>query len=169
MYRYEPTAEMDLAVAGMWSRMKQDGDLDKLFTKDGQSLSDLYSLFKGTNRGLFFEADEQYGIWFGMWFEQIMGVAFLGVWVAKPCRNTHRALKAVLTVYEHSLRYFPAILGVTKQEGLLDAHVSLGYTVMGEVPGMWDGQRAWLLMLTRAGFLSANRKRLARLRLEIGE
>lgn len=168
MYRYESGQDMDLAVAGMWSRMKQDGDLDRLFTKDSQALSDLYRFLQGPSKGMLFEADATYGIWLAMWFEQVMGIAYCGLWIAKPCRATPRALAGMLRIYEHALRWFPAILGVTKQQILLRPHQRLGYQVLGEIPGIWDGERAWLVMLTRPWFLAANRKRLAHFRIEPG-
>lgn len=169
MYRYEPGPDMDLAVAGMWSRMRADGDLDTLFPKDSQGLASLYDLIRGPSRGLLFEADATEGIWLAMWFEQVMGVAFSGLWIARPRRATRPALRSLLITYEQALRWFPAILGVTKQEDLLRPHRRLGYQVLGQIPGIWDGGPAWLVMLTRSGFAAANCKRLARLRLETGE
>lgn len=162
MYRYEMSADMDLAVVGMWCRMQRDGDLDRIFLKDSQTVSEMFRLIQGANKGMLFEATAEDGIWLAMWFEQVMGVAYAGLWVAKPYRPTLRGLRAVITIYEQALRWFPAILGVTKQEALLEPHRRLGYEILGEIPGIWDGERAWLVMLTREGFARANARRLAR-------
>ena len=163
--RYEAGPDMDLAVAGMWSRIKAEGDLETIFPRDGQGLSDMYRLLTGPNKGMFFEADSVLGIWVAIWYEQVMGVLYIGVWVARDRRH-RRALKTILHIFEIALKSFPAMLAVTKQRSIVHLFGRLGGEMLGEVPGMWDGEPAYLLMVTRQGFLAANADRLAALRLE---
>ena len=161
--RYEPGVEMDLAAAGAWSRIKQEGDLDRIFPQGSQALSDFFRLLSGPNKGMFFEADGT-GIWLAVWYEQVLGTLYIGVWVARG-RRSRRALRTILTIFENALRAFPAMLAVTKQRAIVHILGRLGGEVLGEVPGMWgEGQAAWLLMMTREGFAAANADRLAALR-----
>lgn len=162
IFRYEPSIEMDLAVAGMWTRMHRDGDLADLFTRDSQSLEGIFRIVRPPGRGLLFCADER-GVWFAMWLEQTMGAAFLGMWVAKDRRQRRETLDVMVRAYDLVLSVFPAILGVTKQPRLLRGHERLGYRVLAQVPGLWDGEDAWLVMLTREAFAAA-KGRLGRIR-----
>ena len=152
MIRYEPGRDADLAVAAWWVKMERDGDLPALFAADYQTLGALYKLIRPPNAALF-EVDAT-GIWLAMWFEQVMGTLFAGVWIARERRHTRPALRALLHGYGQALALVPAIMGVTKQERLLAPHRRLGYQVLGEVPGLWDGERAWIVMLTRPALAS---------------
>lgn len=148
MFKYEPNRDADLAVANLWTKMERDGDLPGLFCRSHQTLSGLLRIFHEPN-GVLMEADEAHGVWFAMWFEQLMGTVFVGLWVAREMRQTRRALHAILDGYGNALAIYPALMGVTKQERLLAPHVRLGYSVVAKVPGLWDGEPAWLVMLTR--------------------
>ena len=44
------------------------------------------------------------------------------------------------------------ILGITKQEDLLDLHRKLGYVIMGPVPNLFDDDEAWIMYLTQESF-----------------
>jgi hypothetical protein len=55
---------------------------------------------------------------------------------------------------------FPVLIGVTKQANLLPIHRKVGYTVLGPVPHLFDGQEATIMYLTRRAF----RETLRRLR-----
>lgn len=150
MQKYRGTAAEDLGVAAWWVRMERDGDLPVLFCQSHQTLGALYGLIREPN-GMIYEADSR-GIWFAMWFEQVMGTVFAGAWCAREKRHTRAGLFAFVEAYYQALAVTPTVMGVTKQERLLAPHRRLGYTVLAEVPGLWDGERAWLVMLTREGF-----------------
>ncbi len=158
MYRYDPGPDHDLAVAGMWCRMQRDGDLPGLFTRDSRNLASMLAMIQPP-KVMLFEADDR-GIWLAVWGEQVLNSLFTGLWIAKERRGTPGALRSLLTIHSEILRVFPTLMGVTCQPRLLAPHRRLGYNVLGEVPGMWDGNPAWLVMLTREGHEAAKRRLL---------
>jgi len=84
--------------------------------------------------------------------EPAMSGAFFGLW----CRDIRRHGKGILEATEEALDYglswYPVLMGVTKQENLLDAHRKLGYNVMGKMPAIFDGEDAWVVYITREMF-----------------
>lgn len=156
--RYSATAAEDLLIARWWARMYADGDIERLFTRDGQTLASLLRIV-GPPKLMFYAQDAE-GIWFAAWFEQLFNSLVAGLWIRRDRRTSIGGLDAWLGVLEVGLKVSPTILGITKQEELLPGHRKLGYTVLGQVPGMWDGEPAWIVMLTREAFA----KTLARYR-----
>jgi len=155
---YVSSRDTDLLLAHWWAKMERDGDLPDLFTKSGQSLSSLYRIV-GPGKTLLYGVDIG-GIWVAFWFEPMMSGVFMGAWVAREHRRTRRALDAFLQAWELALIHHTVVIGVTRQREIINEHERLGYTVLGCLPGIWDGEDAWAVMLTRPAFV----KTLARFR-----
>ena len=151
MRLYVPGHDTDALVAIWWETMAQDGDLDDLFFGASRTLSGLFRLIQPPG-AMLYEIDAK-GIWFAMWFEGMLSGAAAGAWVRTERRRTKACLDAFLAAWEQALIAFPVILGVTRQEKLLREHTRLGYTVLGEVPELWEGRSAWVVVLTRPAFV----------------
>lgn len=161
MYSYAPGVEMDLMVANLWTRMRDAGDLPRVFTPGAEGLGTLYRMVSPPN-GMLFESDGT-GVWLAMWMEQLLFTMFTGLWIAPDRRHSRETVRCLIRMYDTMLRVSPTIMGVTCQEELLKGHIRLGYHVLGHVPGMWDGETgAWVVLLSREGWAIA-RERLARL------
>ena len=148
---YQATADDDLRVAGWWYRMHQDGDLGDLYTEGNRTLASLFRLI-APPKALVYAADD-HGIAVSVWSEQILGGVFLGLWARQDYRRSRSAFYVFLDALEWHFRAFSVVIGVTKHEKLLDAHRRLGYDVVKKLPSFFDGEDAWVVMLTKDEFL----------------
>ncbi len=155
---YVASRDTDLLIAHWWAKMERDGDLPDLFIASSQSLGALYRII-GPGKTLLYGVDIS-GIWAAFWFEPMMSGVFMGAWVAREHRHTRRALDAILQAWELALIHHTVVIGITRQYEILSEHERLGYTVLGLLPGIWDGKDAWAIALTRTAFV----KTLARFR-----
>jgi len=153
---YIGSADDDILVAQWWLRMSQDGDLPALFTRDSQTIGALYRII-GRPKVLVYDRDAA-GIWFAMWAEPVLSGLFTGLWIRRGRRRSHEALALTLDTYAWYFTQVPVIFGITKQEKLLRPHRRLGYTILSRVAGLWDGDPAWIVELTRERFAETLRR-----------
>jgi hypothetical protein len=155
---YVPNRDNDLEIVRWWVRMERDGDLDKLMMEGARSVSDLFRLVQPPKAMLWLLDDE--GVWFAMWFEQCFGGAFCGAWLRQDRRGSRQGVWAFLDAWTWALTAWPVLIGVTKQPELAAIHRKVGYTTLGAIPTIFDGQEATIMYLTRSAF----RETLRRLR-----
>jgi len=151
LYKLMSDADADLRLIHWWLRMRKDGDLDLTFLSSAHTLSGFMELWK-TNE-LAYEYDDD-GMTMAFWLTRYMGTAMVGLWIRSDKRKHIPTLRSVMQAYQFVFdNGLLSIFGVTKQEDLLDEHRKLGYTVLGEVPGLWDGnQSGWIVVLTADAF-----------------
>jgi len=142
--------EEDNMILDWWTELVTTGELDKIFSKSCYSLGGFFKLFQRPN-WLFYSAD-QHGFKFCIWAEPMFSTACVGLWVSPRHRKSRSVFRSIQLVYHTLFTMFNCILGVTKQEDLLTAHVDVGYTVVGKVNGLVDDQPAWIVHLTRESF-----------------
>jgi hypothetical protein len=153
---YRRTELHDLAMIKWYSELCRTGDLEKVFTKSAHPLSRFFECF-ASPRELFFDTTKGL-ITFAMWFEPVMtGGALVGLWIAPDRRHHPSTYKLLITLYSKAFEVYPLLMGITKQEELLKPHLKLGYTCNGRLPGIWDGEDAWLLTLTKEDFTHGRR------------
>jgi len=153
LFHYKASAGEDLLVARWWARMHEDGDIERLFTRDAQTLGSLLRIIAPPKTMLYAMTGPD--IWFAAWFEPLFSSLVAGMWIRQDRRTAPGALAAWLATLEMALSVSPTVLGITKQPDLLRGHTRLGYEILGQVPGMWDGEPAWVLCLTRERFAEA--------------
>ena len=115
------------------------------------SLHSFLSTFQPPNQ-LLFKSDLKLGLWFAAWLEPALSGAFVGLWCQDKMRHTKALLETVEEALDYGLYQYPVLIGVTKQENLLDAYRRLGYNVLGKVPLIFDGEDAWIAHITRGSF-----------------
>lgn len=145
---YISTPDTDIILADLWAKMRHAGDLQRLFTKDSQSLSAFYKIMAKPTVLLWHVADPG-GVWSASWFSPCMNGCFVGTWIAPSHRKKKAGLAAILEAYHQAFQHYDVLLGISKQEKMLDEMARLGYAVLGRVPHLWDGESAWVVMLTR--------------------
>lgn len=155
---YHPNRENDLEIVRWWVRLERDGDLDRLMLEGGRTISDLFRMVAGPSKALLFAHTPEDGIWFAMWFEPCLQGAFCGAWLAKDKRGTRQGVYAFLDAWTWALVAWPVVIGVTKQPNLLPIHRKVGYTVLGAIPDLFDGQEATVMYLTRQAFRETLRR-----------
>lgn len=150
MIVYNRSTEHDLLLARWWAILCETGELRTTFAKSIESLSSFYALFHPPSVLLFFT--DANGIWLAAWFESVLSGAFMGLWSRQDKRKSRSAFRAVLSIYRQALVTWPVLIGVTKQEKLIDQHQRLGYTLLGKIPCLFDGEDAFVLVLTKQTF-----------------
>ncbi len=152
MYEHNDLAHGCL-LSQWWYELHRSGDIDKLFPKRAQTLQALFKLFESPLIAMFDMDDD--GIWFMVWLSPAVDGAFFSLWIRNDKRHTKEAYSNLRTAYEAALGAFPVLMGITIQERLLVQHEKLGYSVYGPIPDLFDGKPAWMVVLTRDSYKSA--------------
>lgn len=147
-----------MLLARWWAELHENKELLKTFSSEALPLPGFYKTFE--NAILSFEADEK-GIWFACWCVPSLSGAFFSLWIAKRKRKSKAAYRLTMKCYKEALAIWPVLMGITKQQALLEEHKKLGYEIVGRIPYVWDGDEAWLVVLTQEKF-RGNRKFSAR-------
>lgn len=168
MQVYQQTAAEDLLLLGWWGELEKIGELEQTLGEGSRTLGRFYDLLKPPHVFLY-EADDQ-GVWLAFLLSPVMRGAALSLWVAPRKRRARlEALPALELAYETAFGEVPVILGITRQERLLAAHLRWGYEVVGEVPALFDGQTAWVLYVTEPLYRAAKQRRQRRKTRGIGD
>lgn len=150
LYLYERGEEADCLIAQWWAVMKRDGDLERLFANQ-TPISRLYELSRKPSE-LLIGVDEG-GIWFGCWLEPFFDGASFSAWCRKDRRGTKAELRVFLEAANLGFGAYPLLIGITKQPQLLKLHTRLGYRLRGQIPALWGGEEAFILVWDRLDFL----------------
>lgn len=148
--RYLNTPHDDVLLAEWFRTLHSTGDWDKLFRTPQGGIGWFYTYFQRDVQLWLVENDAQNALIAAGWFEPLKnGGAFFSLWI----HPTHRPSRTTFVAYGELLDYgierTGFILGMTKQEKLLDAHRKMGYTIHGPIEGLWPGERVWLMTLNR--------------------
>lgn len=146
--QYKPGIEQDCLLTYWYVTMIATKELQLTFTE--LSLSAFLQSFQPPHHLIYAQSAGR--IWFAAWFDPVFDGALLGVWGDKSKRRTKIGLGAFETAVEYGLARWPVLVGITRQEKLLDEHRRLGYTLMGKLPKLWGGEDTWVLYLTRESF-----------------
>lgn len=159
IYGYQPHTEHDVLIAGWWKFLRDTDELHKLFPAAQQSLSNFLAAFARPVE-LAFQLNDRGELCRASWFSPSLQVgAEGGMWIHPDLRASKDSMAFVLRCLEVALDTWGVVFGVTKQPALLDAHIQLGYTVSEELPNAWDGDSAWIVILTKRAFEEARHVR----------
>lgn len=154
-HAYRGTAAEDVLLAGWWHQMEADGDLG-LFAAGSRTMSELFRLMAAPGKALLYQFDAR-GLWIAYWAEQLLGALMTGFWIRHDRRRTREAGWEFLCVSD-LVTSWGTVVGVTKQREIVRLHERFGYTVVGEIPGMFDGETAIILTLSRDHLLAAKHR-----------
>lgn len=159
IYGYQPRSEQDVLVSGWWKFLLDIDELHKLFPASQHSLSSFLASFARPVE-LVFQLNDGGEVCRAAWFSPSMQVgAEGGMWIHPDLRASKDSMAFVLRCLEVALDTWGVVFGVTKQPALLAAHTQLGYTVSEELPNAWDGESAWIVILTKRAFEEARHVR----------
>jgi hypothetical protein len=150
IYNYKSTPEEDFMLYLWWMEMRESGELDEIFSTNCQSLGNFYPLFKAPN-WMFYKADDQ-GPQLILWASQLLSAVCMGIWVAPRSRIDPKVYRAIQIIYHALFQVYPVNVGITKREKLLTTFESLGYNIVGKIPGLLDGEVDWIVHLSKESF-----------------
>jgi len=143
---YDGSPEADLLLLEWWTRMAATEDLEKTFSAAHASVGNLFESFRPPSI-LLYEADDL-GIWFAAWFDPVMSGAFYGLWIAPHKRVTRAAMQAVQESVAFGLEKFPVLIGAMREAKVAKQAERLGARILGELPGVFDGETAIIAYIT---------------------
>ncbi len=157
IHLYQATSDEDILIAEWWDRLVHDGqhgELVKLVASNAYSLSAFYGLFKPPNMLAYTVRDEQMES--AHWVEPVstsQHAVFFSSWSSKELRGTKKQATLMTTIYTMLFAMGKkTLLGITKQEDLLEVHKMMGYVILDPVPHLFDDDKAWIMYLTKTGF-----------------
>lgn len=149
---YQQQPQEDTMLLRWWMDLIDEDETDAILPKESQRLPYFLNLMQPPNVLVYAANDKD--IWIAAWFEELFrgAITLMGFWIDPAKRKAKRSFKATRTIYDVALTMWPSIIGVT-QYHLLDVHLKVGYSLLGEFEKLWDGERsALLVLLTRKGF-----------------
>jgi hypothetical protein len=151
---YSGTPDEDVIIAQWWDLLFGTPEFADLVSSSAYSLSAFYSMFKPPNMMAYTVKDD--AIESVHWAEPISTsphAIFFSSWCAEELRGTKRQAILMTTLYQLLFSMGKrVILGITKQEKLLDLHRKLGYVILDPVPFLFDDASAWVMYLTKDAF-----------------
>ena len=150
---YTPGQGCDLGLLVWYMQLWQCEDMDKLLDHSLWSLSAFMRHFTDPNAILFYIEDE--GGWYAAaWVFPMASGGSWGLWIRKDKRFTGNRdmMNFIMETLAHGLDKYPVLVNATKQAEIVEKTERLGYTNMGKIPGLFDGQDCYLLYMTREQF-----------------
>jgi hypothetical protein len=139
----------DLLLLDWYITMGRGPDFEQIFFRDAAPIAS----FMGTMQKclLIYETDEQ-GIWFAAWFDAAMSAGAVGLWCREDKRQSREMAQALYDTMEIGLARFPVILFVTRNASILRRTAAFGFVVLGEIPGLFDGETASIAWVNKERF-----------------
>lgn len=149
---YTPGTEGDGPLLVWYSKLVESGDLQKIAGQSVWSLSGFMGQFTRPDASVFFAADER-GWWAVAWGCPFVGGANWGFWLREDKRGGTEGPDFLFEFQTVAFEYFPVLIAVTKQESVVGKLTQLGYTVLGPVPYLFEGEPCYISYLTRDDFM----------------
>lgn len=154
MQVYNGSTEHDLLILRWWTDSFNSGELELFTTDTAQTPYGFLKMFEEPNI-LAFETDDSQII-MAAWVEPFMNGAFYSLWIHPDHRRpVEPALAFINETYEAAFRVYPVLVGITKQQRLLDSHAKLGYNYVGHIPHVFGEEGAHILYLTEEQWRNA--------------
>ena len=149
---YEPGIDSDLLVLSWWHHMATSGDLERAFSA---TLAPCGAFMAEMRRcTLTYEADDT-GIWFAAWYEPALSGGFYGLWIRNGKRASADALRAVIESLHFGLERWPVLIFATMHAPVVAQAEQLGFTRLGDIPHLFDGEASTIAWLDAEHFYPA--------------
>lgn len=159
MIKYDPkNPAHEMLALGWWLKLKEDPiEFANLFSREFKFLTP-FMFWCAHNATIVFDCDKD-GLWACAWTVPDMDGAFFGAWFRHDRRHGKETYKFIMEAYRLAFERYPTLVGITKQQRLRDLHLKLGYEFRGELPSWFDGDTAFMYVLTRESFYGGRRQR----------
>jgi hypothetical protein len=153
MQVYRPGDRADLPLLHWYAQLVAADDLAKLVGPSLFPLAAFLRHFTDPRCVLFYEADAQ-GWWIAAWVFPLMGGGTWGLWLRpdKRAAGSRRALAFIVETLHAALTLYPVLVNTTKQDDVVAKTKRLGYTYLGRIPYLFEGEPCHVLYLTREAF-----------------
>jgi hypothetical protein len=159
IHLYIPTFDRDALLANWYKHLIDTDEFYMLFTENHKPLSKFIALFQPPTV-LAYTADDN-GIWATMWFDSYDGYggksATVSAWTREDYRGTFKARETGGFCYALAFHIWDVLVSITKHEKLLRNLREIGYNIVGSIPGLINGEDAWILYMTKETFKNSAR------------
>lgn len=159
VYQYFSCKEMDYILLNWLERMRHDGELDKVISRNNQSPSTFLLMFQQP-RQLFFKLDNLGNIAYAAWVEPCMGSVFFSFYTSLSHRRKREGLRFLCDMFRMVFDAgVPIICGFIQQRptpkemsNAIQMHKKLGYRYRGYLPHFFDGKTCHVVTLSKEDF-----------------
>jgi len=150
---YQPGQNGDAELLHWYAQLVAGDDLNKLLGSSVWSMAAFMRHFTEAGALVFYESDAQ-GWWIVAWTFPLMGGGTWGLWVRPDKRGSgsRTALAFIMETLNVGLQQYPVLVNTTKQNEIVAKTVRLGYTYLGRIPRLFEGEDCHVLHLTREAF-----------------
>lgn len=152
MKTYNFGTDGDLPILKWWAELGATGDMEQLMGRSAYSLSGfLHALAPPTM--VLYEEDEQ-GWWIVVTISPFMSGALWGLWIRQDKRasGAREGLRIIRDSLEIALESFPVVVNIARSDEVVAKTLKLGYTYLGVIPQLFDGEDCRVMFLTRESF-----------------
>jgi hypothetical protein len=162
MRTYSPGQELDIELVQWWEHLVRDGDLTKLVGSSLWPLSAFLAHFAACPT-LLYDTDE-HGWTVVAWVFPFMGGGTFGCWIRPDQRlgGSRKNLRCIVNALHRGFDLYPVLINTTKQDAIVPKTEALGYTYVGKIPYLFDGESCHVLYMTKEQF-SAHAQKWSRL------
>jgi hypothetical protein len=158
--KYDGSDQHDWLLAQWYVEVKTNGDLENLFFKNNRAISKVLAYFQ-RDTYVFFQVREGKIVRMA-WLEPHMTGGSFGLWITRGLRGRVETIHWIEAACLIGFELYPVLLAVTKQQNLVDSMQRFGYTFVGSIPYLWDGETAWVLSLVKEDLPHERRKQRRR-------
>ena len=152
---YRGAFDEDYLLAQWWDHLINSGDINRLLSVNAHNLSSFFQLFELPRNMLAYTVKDG-AIESAHWVEPVGTsevAVFFSSWCCEEMRGRKQHAILMTTIYEIIFAMGKkTIIGITKQESLLDLHAKMGYVILDPVPNLFDLDSAWIMYLTKDNF-----------------
>lgn len=146
----------DLALLNWYMTLNAEGSIATAFGPSMWPLSVFVKTLSDPCNRVFYLEDER-GWWAVAWITPLGGAMTWGFWVREDVRGTKgpkhdEGFSLVMDSLRVTLTYVPLVLSMTKQAHAVKLLLGLGFTYLGHVPYLFDGDECDTFYLTREVF-----------------
>lgn len=151
LIEYRSDVAFDAIMLQWYKELVMSGAIKDLFNFRARALSGFYASLQPPVH-LLCRIDDN-GLWYAAMVTPIFAGAEFDMWIRPDKRASKEWLESMFEALEFGFDRYGTLIGLTAHEDLLDAHKRLGYTIVGKVPNLWDGERdLWVMYVTKAAF-----------------
>lgn len=160
---YSSSLGEDILLLRWWMELTESGVINKLILPDARRLSEFMRVFSQPTTLVY--SLNRSGIESAAWFSPLDStskhrVAYAGLYSSLP-KSKRFTLDFVYLTYSLAFEFYDALVGITWQPDLLDAHKKLGYNVVGCVPNLYDQPFIYEVHLTCEAFKASRLYKIA--------
>jgi len=150
---YQPGQQADVALLAWYAHLSATGDLPKLLGPSVWSMAAFMRHFTDPQAILMYEEDAQ-GWAAVTWVFPLMGGGTWGLWVRPDVRasGSRRVMSFIIESLAVAMSQYPVLVNTTKQADVVAKTGRLGYSYLGKIPLLFEGEDCHVLYMTREMF-----------------